>query len=77
MNEFDYTTTPAPAAAPTGRRYPPSSWPSKDQLTYTKELMTVFLLALGTTWIIYMLFKNPSKIVAGAGAQHLDLGAVS
>jgi hypothetical protein len=45
--------------------------PSRDQLTYAKELMTVVLLALAFPWLIVKLLTNPGTVLAGAGRKHI------
>jgi hypothetical protein len=57
---------PAPPASP---RYswPPSWAPSKDQLTYTKELVTVTLLVLAVPWLFARLVHDPAGLLADRG----------
>jgi hypothetical protein len=45
--------------------------PSKEQLTYAKELMTVVLLALAFPWLIVQLLTRPSTVLAAAGRKHV------
>jgi hypothetical protein len=51
--------------------YPPSRWPSKEQLTYTKELVTVALLLLALPWLLSKLLTDPGALFAGLGKRHV------
>jgi hypothetical protein len=51
--------------------YPPRRWPTKDQLTYTKEAITVFLLLLALPWLVSKLLTNPSSVLSGVGRRQV------
>lgn len=66
------STSPAPAPRP--RSWPPR-WPSKDQLTYTKEAITVLLLLLALPWLVTKLLTNPGQVLAGLGQRQVGKAA--
>lgn len=58
----------SPSAAPAGGRvYPPASWPRKESLTYTKELITTMLLVLALPWLVIKLLTDPALLMSGLG----------
>lgn len=57
--------------APRPHPYPPATWPSKEQLTYTKEAVTVLLLLLALPWLVVKLITHPSDVLAGIGRRQV------
>lgn len=43
--------------------------PSRDQLTYTRELLTVVLILAAFPWLISKLLTNPGAVLRGAGVR--------
>jgi hypothetical protein len=59
---------PTPVAP---RAYPPSGWPSKDQLEYTQRLFSVVIIGLALPWLVKTLVTDPGRVISGAARQHL------
>lgn len=71
---WDPAADAQPAAAshaPAARGYPPTGWPTRDQLDYTKAAITALLLVLALPWLSYKLVTQPSEVLAGAARQHI------
>lgn len=53
-----------------GDTYRPSPYmPTKQHLTYTKELITVLLLLIALPWIITNLLRSPSALARALGGK--------
>ena len=59
-----------PDEVPQGPAYRPSPYlPTKQQLTYTKEFITVLLLVVALPWILSTLLKSPQKLARALGGK--------
>jgi hypothetical protein len=64
--ELGPTDHVADVTAP-AHQYPPAGWPSKDQITYTKEAITTLFLVLALPYVVTRLLTNPGGLIAGIG----------
>lgn len=62
------------AATAAGGRFPPRAWPSKDQLIYTREAITVLLMLLALPWLVWKLLTQPAAVLANRGQAALKKG---
>lgn len=57
----------ADASVAPQQQYPPSGWPSKDQITYTKEAITTLFLVLALPYVVMRLLTNPGSLLGSVG----------
>jgi hypothetical protein len=59
-----------PDDVPQGEAYRPSEYlPTKQQLTYTKEFITVLLLVIALPWILRNLITSPKTLARALGGK--------
>lgn len=65
------TGTPDSSGGPAVVPFPPTGWPSKDQLDYTHRGIVTVLLMLAVPYLAFKLLTDPGYLFAAAGRHHL------